>query len=105
MTLFPGVTNRSSKIGCIRTILTYRVYPRGWVLLDGDSLFKGVGFYLDQIWTTATQLTTTSYNKWQQDNCGDTLHQKQAQNLHTACVTSSKISETLPLSAEWDNKC
>ena len=39
--------------------------PRGWVLPDDGLFFKGVGVYLDQIWTTATQLTTTDYNSRQ----------------------------------------
>ena len=35
------------------------------MLLDGDSLFNGVGVYLDQIWTTAAQRTTTDDNSRQ----------------------------------------
>ena len=58
MTLFPGVTNRLSNEGCIGTILTYRVYPRGWALPDNDFFLLGGGVYLDQIWTTEAQLIT-----------------------------------------------
>ena len=35
------------------------------MLPDDGLFFKGVRVYLDQIWTTATQLTTTDYNSRQ----------------------------------------
>jgi len=38
--------------------------------------------------TLPAQPTETSYNKWQQESCGDTLRQKQLQNrAHWMCDT------------------
>ena len=59
---------RPRKILCMHAVRSQPVWggcPRGWVLPDDGLFFKGVGVYLDQIWTTATQLTTTDYNSRQ----------------------------------------
>ena len=48
-----------------QTILDKWGVPRGWVLPDRGLFLTGGGVYLDQIWTTATQLTTTDYNSRQ----------------------------------------
>ena len=46
---------------------------RGWLQPDRDLFLTGVGTYLDQIWTTAAQLTTTDYSSRQLIKLGFTV--------------------------------